>query len=40
MDKAAQPCVQTFVSKDTSWKGGEKKKEKKNTVYCLDISHI
>ncbi len=23
MDKAAQPCVQTFVSKDTSWKGGK-----------------
>lgn len=39
MDKAAQPCVQTFVSKDTSWKGG-KKEEGKKTVYCLDISHI
>lgn len=38
MDKAAQPCVQTFVSKDTSRKGG--KKEEKKTVYCLDISHI
>lgn len=34
MDKAAQPCVQTFVSKDTSWKGGKKgrKKKKQYTV--------
>lgn len=37
MDKAAQPCVQTFVSKDTSWKG--EKIKKKKTVYRLDISH-
>lgn len=35
--KAAQPCVQTFVSMDTSWKGGkrEREKKKKKTQYTV-----
>lgn len=39
MDKAAQPSVQTFVSKDTSWKGGKKeeKKKQKKTQYTVQI---
>ncbi len=33
MDKATQHCVQAFVSKETSWKGG--KKEEKNIQYTV-----